>query len=176
MSSPSVAAAPAATTPPGVVPADLKLLHGVARRLLGCDHLAHDAVQEALLALWQQPSLPPEPRGWLVRAVVHRSRHLRRTVRRRQRHEHIASTHCQLHGDCDNPLHVAIAHEVGELRASVLDSLPAAQRRALELYEHDGLDYAGIASRLGIPVGTVRSRIARARDAVRAALLGAADD
>ena len=142
----------------------------VARRLLGCDHLADDAVQEALVALWRLDEAPDNVRAWLTRAVVLRSRHLRRSLRRRNHHEHVASTHCELHQGCDNPLHVAMAHETGERLRQALDTLPTAQRRAYELYSECGLDYAGVAARLDLPIGTVRSRLHRARAAIEAAL------
>jgi RNA polymerase sigma-70 factor (ECF subfamily) len=156
-----------APSPPDPTAAHCERAHAVARRLLGCDHLAADAVQEALIALWRQPVAPADVRGWLLRAVVHRARHLRRTLLRRRRHEHTGSQHCALHAGCDNPLHVAMAHELGGLMTAALDLLPAEQRRVLELFEHAGLDYADIAERLDLPVGTVRSRLARARAAVR---------
>lgn len=144
----------------------------IARRLLGCDHLAADALQEALVALWREVTSPPDPRGWLVRTVVHRSRHLRRTLLRRQRHEHTASQHCELHRGCDNPLHQALAHELGAELERAKTVLPTEQRAAFELYEETGLDYDGIAARLGLPVGTVRSRLHRARAALQRALPG----
>jgi RNA polymerase sigma-70 factor (ECF subfamily) len=46
----------------------------------------------------------------------------------------------------------------------ILASLSPDHREALELREIEGLDYDEIAARLGVPVGTVRSRLARARD------------
>ena len=152
----------------------LPRLHRIARRMLGCNHLAADAVQECLVTLWQQPiahaQLPAQLLGWLIRTVVHRCRHLRRTAERRQHHEHIASCHCELHQGCDNPLHIAIAHETSEQLAAAVDTLPESQRVALLLYEQTGLDYEGIANRLALPVGTVRSRLSRARTTVQAAL------
>jgi RNA polymerase sigma-70 factor, ECF subfamily len=149
---------------------DIQQLMSLARRLLGCDHLAQDALQEAFLSLSQQPEQPAHPVGWLTRAVVFRSRNLRRSAGRRARHEHRVSEDCDLHTNCDNPLHVAIAHEVGELLTAVRDSLPREQRKALDLYEVDGRDYFEIATSLGVPIGTVRSRLARARQALRAAI------
>lgn len=143
--------------------------HAAARRLLGCDHLAADAVQEALVALWRSPP-PADVRGWLVRAVVHRARHLRRTLQRAAHHEHhAASHHCQLHDGCDNPLHTAYAHELGERLDRALAALPADQRAAFELYERFDLDYEAIADRLAVPIGTVRSRLHRARLALQQA-------
>jgi RNA polymerase sigma factor (sigma-70 family) len=156
----------------------LPRLHRIARRMLGCDHLAADAVQESLVTLWRQPiapaqqpgQLPEQLLGWLIRTVVHRCQHLRRTAERRQHYEHIASCHCELHQGCDNPLHIAIAHETSEQLAAAVDTLPESQRVALLLYEQTGLDYEGIAKRLALPVGTVRSRLSRARTTVQAAL------
>ena len=63
-----------------------------------------------------------------------------------------------------------MAHEVGELLRAVLDTLPESQRQAYELYERTGLDYAGVAEKLKLPIGTVRSRLHRARAAIEAAL------
>jgi RNA polymerase sigma-70 factor (ECF subfamily) len=145
-------------------------LVALARRFLGCDHLAQDAVQEALLSLSQQRELPERPIGWLTKAVINRCRHLRRSVRRRRHHEHLATEHCDLHEDCDNPLHVAIAHELGEMLTVVRSSLPEEQRIALDLCEGEELDYRTIAETLEIPIGTVRSRLSRARQTLRAAL------
>jgi RNA polymerase sigma-70 factor (ECF subfamily) len=144
--------------------------HAVARRLLGCDHLAADAVQEALVALWREPAPPPDLRGWLTRAVVFRARHLRRSLARRHKHEHGAAVHCELHAGCDNPLHHAYAHELGVRLDQALAALPAEQRTAFQLYVETGLDYRGIAQRLALPIGTVRSRLHRARAALQQAL------
>ena len=55
-----------------------------------------------------------------------------------------------------------VADEVAVRQA--LDRVPEPYREALILREFDQLGYEEIAERLGVPVGTVRSRIARARD------------
>lgn len=144
--------------------------HAAARAVLGCDHLADDAVQEALLALWAQATPPADLRGWFVRAVVHRARHLRRTLQRRQRHEHSAAAACEHHPDCDNPLHLATAHELTTRFADALARLPEPQRAVFLLHDGTDLDYRGMAQRLHLPVGTVRSRLHRARDALATAL------
>ena len=49
-----------------------------------------------------------------------------------------------------------------------MSTLPPDQREALELREIECLDYQEIANRLGVPLGTVRSRINRARSRMRA--------
>jgi RNA polymerase sigma factor (sigma-70 family) len=52
-----------------------------------------------------------------------------------------------------------------------LDQLPARDRDVLTLCVWEGLDYASAAVALGVPVGTVRSRLARARGRLRSSLL-----
>jgi len=160
----------ATLTPSKELKAHLPAARAMATRLLGCTHLADDAVQEALVALWREIPQPSNARAWLMRAVILRCRQLRRSLRRRRHHEHVANADCHHHACCDNPLHIAMAHEVGELFRQTLDTLPKAQRDAFELYERTGLDYAGIADKLNLPIGTVRSRLHRARVAIAAAL------
>ena len=170
--------APSAAACPSTVPVadaalqrDLLRAHTVARSLLGCDHLAADAVQEALIALWQQPAPPPQQRAWLVQAVVFRARALRRAFRRRQLHEDVAAhSQCELHRDCGNPLHHAFAAELQERLATAVQQLPIEQREPFELHRHGELDYLGIAAQLQVPVGTVRSRLHRARQTLQTVL------
>ena len=52
----------------------------------------------------------------------------------------------------------------------VVEGLPEELRTAITLREVDGLSYEEIAQRMGCPIGTVRSRIFRARDAIDAEL------
>ncbi len=145
-----------------VVGARLPRLQRLARRILHSDDLADDAVQEALLSLWKEGRLPPNPEGWLIRAVVHRSLHLNRCRRRRRAYEERASTR---RAESDPG-----GDAVRALEAAVLRGLPEHLRTVLELREAGQQDYESIAASLGVPVGTVRSRLFRAREALRAAL------
>jgi RNA polymerase sigma-70 factor (ECF subfamily) len=56
-----------------------------------------------------------------------------------------------------------------------LDQLPAASRAALVLREYEGLSYAEIADALGIPLGTVMSRLNYARSRLRELLMEAGE-
>jgi RNA polymerase sigma-70 factor, ECF subfamily len=56
-----------------------------------------------------------------------------------------------------------------------LDQLPDASRVALVLREYEGLAYAEIAAALGIPVGTVMSRLSFARKRLRELLMAAGE-
>ena len=142
-------------------------LQAIAQRILGSPDLASDAVQETFIALWQAPELPQNLRGWLARAVLHRSLHAKRTEGRRRRWEQLAgeswAENCPI---CD-PERDAESREISRRLDSALSALSSDQRVAFELREFEGLEYGEIALRLNIPVGTVRSRLNRARRALR---------
>ncbi len=78
--------------------------------------------------------------------------------------------------DDESPESHLFGEEMADAVQGVLDGLPEELRMALVLREIDGLSYEDIAEVMECPVGTVRSRIFRARDAidlkVRAQLLG----
>ena len=62
-------------------------VRATARRILGDGDDAADAVQEALIALWEIGPVPDHLRPWLIRTVVHRSLHSRRSKFRRTKWE-----------------------------------------------------------------------------------------
>ncbi|QEH32513.1 ECF RNA polymerase sigma factor SigE [Aquisphaera giovannonii] len=142
----------------------------LARRILGDDAEAADAVQEALIALWDEPEMPQRPARWLARAVVLNSLHLARTRARRRKHERLAGERRAEASDGDEPSGRA---EFAELRMGLdeaMRSMPPDQRAVVRLWTDGRLDYAGIAESLGIPIGTVRSRLSRARQHLRTVL------
>ena len=65
-----------------------------------------------------------------------------------------------------SPEALAMGNELAEVVESALNALPDELKAALMLREFDGLSYDDIADVLGCPVGTVRSRIFRARGAI----------
>jgi len=141
-------------------------LRSVARGMLASDDLAMDCVQEALLLLWQQPKLPPNPQGWLVRTVVHKALHIRRANARRSLHEDRA---CLQREEpcpwCDPALEVEQRDLVQHLERAIA-SLSVEMREVLRLRMERGMEYGDIAAALQVPIGTVRSRLFRARVAL----------
>ena len=66
----------------------------------------------------------------------------------------------------NTPEHIMMRNEIENLIYDAIDSLPEDLRKAILLREMDGLSYDEIAGVMGCPVGTVRSRIFRARAAI----------
>ncbi|MBK9440225.1 MAG: RNA polymerase sigma factor RpoE [Comamonadaceae bacterium] len=68
----------------------------------------------------------------------------------------------------ETPESVLAAKEIAQAVNAALDALPEDLRQAITLREMDGLSYEDIAEVMNCPIGTVRSRIFRAREAVSA--------
>ena len=68
--------------------------------------------------------------------------------------------------DDATPESLLLAEEIRETVDRAIGALPEDLRRAVLLREYEGLSYEEIAATMGCPVGTVRSRIFRAREAI----------
>jgi RNA polymerase sigma-70 factor (ECF subfamily) len=68
--------------------------------------------------------------------------------------------------DTDTPEHEMMRQEIERTVAATVEALPEELRMAITLREVDGLSYEEIAETMDCPIGTVRSRIFRARDAI----------
>src|SRR3970040_970731 len=66
----------------------------------------------------------------------------------------------------DTPEHELLRQEIERTVMRVVDALPEELRSAISLREVEGLSYDEIAEQMGCPIGTVRSRIFRAREAI----------
>ena len=72
--------------------------------------------------------------------------------------------------DINTPDRLLQSKQIGETVNSAMDALPEELRNAIMLREIEGMSYEDIAVEMGCPIGTVRSRIFRARDAISAKL------
>jgi RNA polymerase sigma-70 factor, ECF subfamily len=70
----------------------------------------------------------------------------------------------------EDPERLMLARQIGEAVAAAMSTLPENERNALVLRELEGENYESIAAIMNCPVGTVRSRIFRAREHVALAL------
>lgn len=142
----------------------------VARAILSSEDLAWDAVQETLLRIWVAGWLPDEPTGALMKLVQASSLHQRRCASRRRRHELLWETPGEACCEEDPLAFLEQDERASAVRAAVR-AMPLDFRRVLEKFEFDGATYQEIAADLRLPIGTVRSRLSRARGLVRRHLM-----
>ena len=134
-------------------------------------------MQEAFLRAVRHfdPPAIVDPRAWLLTIV--RNCCYTAATRRRGDASRTEQYDEELHGRTDgspNAEALAVAGaERDELRA-VLDALPPDHREMLVLREIQGLSYKEISRIVGVPIGTVMSRLARARERLRGAVGGRA--
>lgn len=148
-----------------------RFLYSVAFRLTGDHQDAQDLVQEVLLRV-QRGLATYEPgslEGWLSRITT--NAFLDDVRRRRRRPVELVPTFPErsLAVDADPEAALARAKLPDDVQAA-LKALPPDFRAAVVLCDVVGLDYAEIAQALGIPPGTVRSRIHRGRALLRSSL------
>ncbi len=144
-------------------------LYTTARLILRSDDLADDAVQDALIRAWLgiRGLRDPDRFGaWLRRLLVHACYR----AGKRERVRRVVEIHAiplDGAGTPDDQRSLAIRDQLerGFLR------LPQDQRAVLVLHFYLDLPDAEAADALGIPIGTMKSRLNRARSALRAALL-----
>jgi RNA polymerase sigma-70 factor, ECF subfamily len=158
------------------------LLMRIARKMAGRDDArAQDYVQDTLVRGYEayldgSYEEGTNAKAWLVRILTNV---FLNDNRRRRRRESGLDLDCEaadhtdllmaspgeqpdallLHGTLDGPIEAALA------------SLPEHQRLCVILVDVEELDYAEAAAALGVPVGTVRSRLARARMALHEKLV-----
>jgi RNA polymerase sigma-70 factor (ECF subfamily) len=157
-----------------LIGAHIPHLRRYARALTGDVSRADDLVQDTLERAWikfhlWQPALDLRP--WLF-TIMHNLyvNQVRADVRR----ERIAASDREAERFGVPPNQTDML-EVSEVLAC-LDRLPPEQREVLLLVSLENLNYTQVGRILGIPVGTVTSRLARARMRLRALLDGNADE
>ena len=151
----------------------------LAMNLLGDHDEALDLSQEVFLRVFRtihrfrgQSSL----RTWIYRIAVNQARNRHRFWRRRHRADQVSiDEHVAMHGEFlsggdATPDRMLAQKELAERLQRALDGLPFDQRTAIVLREIDGLSYEEIAFSLGVAIGTVKSRLTRARQALRSEL------
>ncbi|PYR63774.1 MAG: RNA polymerase sigma factor RpoE [Acidobacteria bacterium] len=148
----------------------------LAMNLLGDRDEALDLSQEVFLRVFRTIHRfrgHSTLRTWIYRIAVNQARNKHRFWRRRHRadqvslDEHVATHGEFLSGGESTPDRVLAQKELAEQLQAALDRLPFDQRTAIVLREVDGLSYEEIAYSLGVAIGTVKSRLTRARQALR---------
>ncbi len=166
----------------GELPAVLRY----ARFLTGNPSDAEDLVQETYLRAFRARdsyTVGSSPRAWLF--TIARNTHFK-AHRKASRSTALEDSVDRLDPHAAAPLqlttaphgleHVFNARELGPALDRAIESLPDAHREVVALVDIDGLGYQEAADTIGVPVGTVRSRLFRARRALQQQLVGYARD
>jgi RNA polymerase sigma-70 factor (ECF subfamily) len=138
-----------------------RVAFGIALRVVRDRQLAEDAVQEGFLAVWRSAATFRAERGkastWIVTLVHRRAVDIVRRSERRPA------------GPLDTDREIADPAGTAEEEAwlgferqrvlRALAALPDAQREALELAYYGGYSQSELAERLGVPLGTIKSRM-----------------
>lgn len=157
-------------------------LFNIALRMLGSEACAEDAVQSAFILAFR--GLARYKGGsfdfWLLRIL----KNVCYDELRRKKRQPVCALEPWLRDDAEietpawltdpaqNPTGQVEMAELDRSIQNALRSLPLEYRMVIALVDIDELDYAKAAQVLGIPIGTVKSRLARARLKLRARLLG----
>ena len=163
-----------AWTPPSwdeVVREHADRVYRLAYRLTGNSHDAEDLTQETFIRVFRSLASykPGTFEGWLHRITTNLFLDMARR-RSRLRMEGLPEDTDRLAGDDPSPEQVySETHLDPDLQAA-LDELPPEFRAAVVLCDVEGLSYEEIGATLGVKLGTVRSRIHRGRQALRASL------
>jgi len=156
------------------------LLFGIALRLLNDEDAAADAVQDALISAFCKFNTfrGDSLKSWLARVVVNacydevRKKRRQRSVPLEQFNsdgEEIETSYWLIDPEADPQVQFESSELENALQKSI-SSLPPMYRTVLVLVDVEGLSYEEAAMTARIPIGTVKSRLARARSQMRTSL------
>jgi RNA polymerase sigma-70 factor (ECF subfamily) len=140
-----------------------RVAYGIAYRILRDERLAEDAVQEGFLAVWRSAASFRAERAkastWIVTLVHRRAVDIVRREERRRTESLDADTL----PDAPDPSGSAedeawLGFERDRVLAAIR-TLPDAQRETIELAYYGGYSQSELAERLGVPLGTIKSRM-----------------
>jgi RNA polymerase sigma-70 factor (ECF subfamily) len=140
-----------------------RFVYAVAHRVLGRADLAEDAVQQTFVRAWQAAEridVERDPAPWLATIA-------KRTAIDVYRHESRRESDAIEHVPPDDPAVVNLPPDMGTLDAvwhvrRAIDELAPEEAVVVRMQHLDGMTHTDIAERLGIAVGTVKSRSYRA--------------
>lgn len=137
------------------------ILFGLLVRILNSREEAEDVLQEVFLQVWRRAADFDEQRGrpftWLVTLTRSRAIDRLRVLAARQRLADSAAR--ETTDEASDAVADTLHAEQREIVARALASLPEEQRRTLKLAYFEGLTQSEIATQLGTPLGTVKTRM-----------------
>ena len=142
----------------------LDAMSAAARAVVRSPDLAADVVQDVLLRLWQRGWLSEDPRGALCLLARQAGKQALRANRRRCFHEACASS-----DEClfEDPSEASEREERRTVVRRLVAELKPEHRALLERTLEGEVEYQTLAREFALPVGTVRSRLHRARNELK---------
>jgi RNA polymerase sigma factor (sigma-70 family) len=140
-------------------------LYSFVRRRIGNPEDVEDLVQETCLeALRCLPKFQGQsrPETWLFGIAMNLMRNYYKTAKLHDIFDY-SDTDEFPHAGTEDTVETAERHETLELLSKALEQLPEETQRILEMIFDGHYSYEEVAAKMGIPIGTVRSRISRAR-------------
>jgi RNA polymerase sigma-70 factor (ECF subfamily) len=149
---------------------------GLIRRVLRDPEAAAEVLQEVFWQVWQDAPRYDPTRGtaeaWLVMRAKTRAIDRLRSIRRRDRTFVAPVDESVVQRREDQAPNPAVVAEDRGLIQTALAQLPEPQRRVIELAFFEGLTHSEISTRLGEPLGTVKTRARLGLDRLRGVLGG----
>jgi len=151
-----------------------RILFGLLMRILNNREEAEDVLQETFLQIWRKAADFDESRGrpftWLVTLARSRAIDRLRTLASRER---VAEARArEVSEEISDAATDALKSEQRGLVSDALAKLPDEQKRPIMLAYFDGLTQSEIATRLGAPLGTVKTRMRTGMIRLRELLAG----
>jgi RNA polymerase sigma-70 factor (ECF subfamily) len=147
-------------------------LLGTLCLLVGDREDARDALQEAFVKCWRCRTQAPEVqnlKAWIFRIALNAGRDLRKAAWRRRR-QPMPQDETSLCACCDDPSAAAQRREQHARVQAAVQQLRAEEREVFLLRQNGELTYEEIAVSLGVPTGTVKTRMRLAVARIRTAL------
>ena len=151
-----------------------RILFGLLMRILNNREEAEDVLQETFIQVWRKAADFDETRGrpftWLVTLARSRAIDRLRTLASRER---VAEARArEVSEEISDAATDALKSEQRGLVSDALAKLPDEQKRPIMLAYFDGLTQSEIATRLGAPLGTVKTRMRTGMSRLRELLAG----
>lgn len=154
-----------------------RMVFQLAFHMLGDRDEALDLSQDVFLSVFRtihkfrgQSAL----KTWIYRIVINHARNRQRWWRRRHKADQVSlDAHMEAHGelpqvgDDGSPDRALARKQLAERLWGALEGLPFDQRTVIVLREIEGMSYEEISFSSGVAVGTVKSRLTRARQTLR---------
>lgn len=139
------------------------------RRRVGNPHDVDDLVQDTLLEAMRcmgQFQGQSRPETWLFGIALNLSRTYHKRARVRDIYDDVETDDIPSER-CDDPCEIVAQRQSMRRVANAVRQLPGESYKLLELVVQDNLSYDEAAREMGIPIGTVRSRVSRMRSQLR---------